>query len=151
MLTDPSSAGQVLTLTYPLAGNYGISDEDVESRRIQVRGLVVHEACELPSHWRSEMTLHEYLASQEAPGIAGVDTRALTRKLRSHGVMMARTPGGEPADEALARLRSLPAYGETDFVREVSTSEPYEWPVSPTQKAGLQSGRALRHFLFIAM
>ena len=68
MLTDPSYAGQVLVLTYPLAGNYGINAEDVESKRIQVRGLVVQEACDLPSHWRSEMTLHDYLAAQ---GVAG--------------------------------------------------------------------------------
>ncbi len=127
MLTDPSYAGQVLVLTYPLAGNYGISREDVESKRIQVRGLVVHEACELPSHWRSEMTLHEYLASQDIVGICGVDTRALTRKLRSFGVMMGTITRDETVDEALARLRSLPSYGETDFVRQVSTEKAYEW------------------------
>ena len=147
MLTDPSYAGQVLVLTYPLAGNYGINPADVESKRIQVRGLVVHEACELPSHWRSEMTLHEYLASQEVPGIAGVDTRALTRKLRSHGVMMGTITGGETAHEALAHLRSLPSYGETDFVREVSTSEPYEWPDPPGVRLQPDAGR--RHIVVI--
>src|SRR5881409_2669068 len=81
MLTDPSFAGQILVLTYPLAGNYGINREDVESKGIQVRGLVVHEACALPSHWHSDMTLHEYLASEGVPGVSGVDTRALTRRL----------------------------------------------------------------------
>jgi len=128
MLTDPSYAGQVLVLTYPLAGNYGINTEDVESKRIQVRGLVVHEACDLPSHWRSEMTLHEYLASEGVAGISGVDTRALTRRLRSAGVMMGTITAGETADEALSRLRSLPPYGETDYVREVTADAPYEWP-----------------------
>jgi carbamoyl-phosphate synthase small subunit len=127
MLTDPSFAGQVLVLTYPLAGNYGISPEDVESKRIQVRGLVVHEACELPSHWNSGMTLHEYLASENIPGIAGVDTRAITRKLRSGGVLMGTITTDETADEALARLRSASRYGETDLVRDVSTGEPYDW------------------------
>ena len=127
MLTDPSYAGQILVLTYPLAGNYGINPQDVESRRIQVRGLVVHEACDLPSHWRSEMTLHQYLASQGIVGIAGVDTRALTRKLRSVGVMMGTITADETAAEALARLRDLPRYDDTDFVREVSTEKPYEW------------------------
>ncbi len=142
MLTDPSFAGQILVLTYPLAGNYGINREDVESKRIQVRGLVVHEACELPSHWQSEMTLHEYLASQDIPAIAGVDTRALTRRLRSGGVLMGALTTDETAEQALARLRSRPAYGDTDFVAEVSTDEPYEWPVSsPTSKARLQPGR----------
>ena len=127
MLTDPSFAGQVLVLTYPLAGNYGINRETVESRRIQVRGLMVHETCEVPSHWGSDMTLHEYLTSQHIPAIAGVDTRALTRHLRTAGVMMGAITSEETADQALARLRSVPRYGETDFVREVSTDEPYEW------------------------
>jgi carbamoyl-phosphate synthase small subunit len=132
MLTDPSFAGQVLVLTYPLAGNYGINPEDVESKRIQVRGLVVHEACATPSHWRAEMTLHEYLASQGIPGIAGVDTRALTRRLRREGVAMGAITTDETPEEALARLRALPDYGSTDFVSEVSTDKPYEWP-SPDQ------------------
>ncbi len=127
MLTDPSFAGQVLVLTYPLAGNYGINREDVESKRIQVRGLVVHEACDLPSHWRSEMTLHEYLASEGIPGISGVDTRALTRRLRRGGVMMGTITADETADEALARLRTTPRYGEADLVHEVSTDAAYEW------------------------
>jgi carbamoyl-phosphate synthase small subunit len=127
MLTDPSFAGQVLVLTYPLAGNYGINRETVESKRIQVRGLVVHEACGLPSHWGSDMTLHEYLISQDIPGIAGVDTRALTRRLRTAGVMMGVLTSDETSEEALARLPSLPRYGESDLVREVSTDRPYEW------------------------
>jgi len=110
-----------------------------------VRGLVVHEACDLPSHWRSEMTLHEYLASEGIAGISGVDTRALTRRLRSAGVMMGTITSDETADEALARLRSLPSYGETDYVREVTAEESYEWPISPSSKAGLQSGRLRRH------
>ena len=128
MLTDPSFAGQVLVLTYPLAGNYGINGEDVESKRIQVRGLVVHQECEEPSHWRSEMTLGEYLASEGVPGIAGIDTRSLTRKLRSGGVLMGAITTDETVDEALARLRAAPRYGETDLVRDVSTGESYEWP-----------------------
>ena len=128
MLTDPSYAGQILTLTYPLAGNYGINGEDVESKRIQVRGLVVREACDLPSHWRSDMTLHEYLASQDVVGISGIDTRALTRRLRRAGVMMGTITVDETVEEALARLRSLPPYGETDYARQVTAGEPYDWP-----------------------
>ncbi len=127
MLTDPSFAGQVLVLTYPLAGNYGINGEDVESKRIQVRGLVVHEACDLPSHWRSEMTLHEYLLSEGVPGIAGIDTRALTRRLRTAGVMMGVVTTDETVEEALARLHMAPRYGDSDLVQEVSTDEPYRW------------------------
>ena len=134
MLTDPSYAGQILVLTYPLVGNYGINREDVESSRIQVRALVVREACPLPSHWASEMTLHEYLASQGVPGLEGVDTRALTRRLRSRGVMMGAIAIGESPEEALARLRSLPRYGTTDLVREVTTEEPYLWPEPPSPR-----------------
>src|SRR5947208_14724837 len=81
MLTDPSFAGQVLVLTYPLAGNYGIDGETVESKRIQVRGRIVHETCEGRCHWGSDMKLHEYLTSHDIPDIAGVDTRHLTRRL----------------------------------------------------------------------
>jgi carbamoyl-phosphate synthase small subunit len=128
MLTDPSFAGQVLVLTYPLAGNYGINGEDVESKRIQVRGLVVHEHCEKPSHWRSEMTLHEYLLSEGVPAISGIDTRALTRRLRSGGVMMGTITTDETAEEALARLGSAQRYDDTNLVEEVSTDHPFSWP-----------------------
>ncbi len=127
MLTDPSCAGQIVVLTYPLIGNYGINDIDIESKRIQVRGLVVREDCDLPSHWQSKGTLHEYLASQNITGIAGVDTRALTRRLRSAGVMMGTITADETPEEALARLRGLPSYGSVDFVREVTTDKPYDW------------------------
>ncbi len=146
MLTDPSFAGQVLVLTYPLAGNYGINREDVESRRIQVRGLVVHEECREPSHWDSDMTLHEYLVSEGIPGIAGVDTRALTRRLRTAGVMMGAITTDETTDEALARLSALPRYGEIDLVREVSTDKPYDWPSSPG--VGVRPDRS-RHVVVI--
>jgi carbamoyl-phosphate synthase small subunit len=126
-LTDPSCAGQILVFTYPLIGNYGINAFDVESKRIQARGLVVREDCDLPSHWQSKGTLHEYLASQGIPGIASVDTRALTRHLRSAGVMMGTITADETPEQALGRLRGLPAYGTVDFVRQVSTEEPYDW------------------------
>jgi carbamoyl-phosphate synthase small subunit len=136
MLTDPSFAGQVLVLTYPLAGNYGINGEDVESKRIQVRGLVVHEHCEKPSHWRSEMTLHEYLLSEAIPAIAGIDTRALTRRLRTAGVMMGTITADETAEEALARLRNAPRYDDTNLVEEVSTEQAYAWPRDTNGQAG---------------
>jgi carbamoyl-phosphate synthase small subunit len=127
MLTDPSFAGQILVLTYPLIGNYGINAFDVESKRVQVRGLVVREECDLPSHWQSKGTLHEHLASQGVAGIAGVDTRALTRRLRSAGVMMGTITADETSEEALARLRGMPDYGSVDFVRQVTTDKPYDW------------------------
>ncbi len=126
-LTDPSFAGQILVMTYPLQGNYGVNDFDTESRRVQVRGFVVREACALPSHWRSHGTLHDYLASNGIPGIEGVDTRALTRRLRSAGVMMGALTVESP-ERALARLRDLPRYDGTDFVKEVTAPQPFDWP-----------------------
>jgi carbamoyl-phosphate synthase small subunit len=136
MLTDPSYAGQILVLTYPLVGNYGVNALDVESRRIQVRGFVVREECPLPSHWQSTGTVHDYLASQGIPGLAGIDTRALTRRLRSAGVMMGTITCDETPEEALARLRGAPSYGSIDFVRRVSTEEPYDWqpPDTPSRR-----------------
>jgi carbamoyl-phosphate synthase small subunit len=127
-LTDPSFAGQVLVMTYPLSGNYGINRVDVESNRIQVSGMVVREHCDLPSHWQSEMTLHEYLTQNNVPGLSGVDTRALTRRLRISGVMMGIMARDGSPDEALRRLREAPRYGDTDFVRRVSTDQRYDWP-----------------------
>jgi carbamoyl-phosphate synthase small subunit len=139
MLTDPSYAGQILVLTYPLVGNYGVNALDVESRRIQVRGFVVREECPLPSHWQSTGTVHDYLVSQDIPGLAGVDTRALTRRLRSVGVMMGTITADETPEEALARLRAAPSYGSIDFVRRVSTEQPYDW----------QSPDAARHRIVV--
>ena len=125
VLTDPSYAGQLVTLTYPLVGNYGINSEDFESRRIQVSGLIVREHCDMPSHGSSERTIHEFLESQGIPGISGVDTRAITRRLRSSGVMMGAI-AADP-DAGLARLSAAPSYGELDHVRTVTTATGYEW------------------------
>ena len=130
MLTDPSYAGQLVTLTFPLVGNYGISDQHFESRRIQVRGLIVREHCDLPSHGLSRRTLHEYLLSQGIPGLSGVDTRAITRRLRSRGVMMGIITQ-DPPESALARLAEITPYGDVDFVRTVTTEQNYHWVDSP--------------------
>jgi len=126
-LTDPSFAEQILVMTYPLQGNYGINEYDAESRRVQVRAFVVREDCATPSHWRSKRTLRDYLLENEIPAIAGVDTRALTRRLRTSGVMMGTVTRDETTDEALARLRELPPYGSTDLVPWVSTRRPYTY------------------------
>lgn len=132
ILTDPSYAGQIVMLTYPLIGNYGIDPETVESRKIQVGGLVVREDCDLPSHWNSEATVAQFLASQGISGIAGVDTRAVTRRLRSKGVMMGMITREDP-QSALARLNALPDYDSVNFVSEVTTPCPYTWePTEPS-------------------
>lgn len=130
MLTDPSFAGQIVVPTYPMIGNYGINEQDTESARIQVAGFAVREACEIPSHGGSVQTLDEYLRSQGISGIAGIDTRALVRRLRSHGVMMGTIAQGDSPQEALARLRQMPRYDSVDFVKEVTTKTAYEWEPS---------------------
>jgi carbamoyl-phosphate synthase small subunit len=135
ILTDPSYAGQIVVPTYPLIGNYGINGEDAESARIQVTGFVVRQWCDQPSHTLSEHTLHEYLAAQGVPGVSGVDTRALTRKLRTRGVMMGILAVGIGPDEAKSLLRKAPTYGTVDFVQRVSTREPYHWP-QPAEAQG---------------
>jgi len=127
MLTDPSFAGQILVPTYPLIGNYGINESDFESRQIQVRGLTVREYCSQPSHWQSTRTLHEFLLAYGIPGISDVDTRALTRRLRSSGVMMGILSSEMTAEEALKELKSLPRYDSVNFVHQVSTEKAYEW------------------------
>jgi carbamoyl-phosphate synthase small subunit len=125
MLTDPSFAGQIVVPTYPMIGNYGINSRDAESSRIQVAGFVVREHCDRPSHAESESTVDEYLRSQDVPGLWGIDTRALTRRLRTRGVMMGAL--GSSAEAATEQLRAAVAYGETDLVRAVSTDHSYHW------------------------
>jgi carbamoyl-phosphate synthase small subunit len=126
-LTDPSYAGQVLVMTYPIQGNYGTNGRDDESRRVQVSGFVVREYCEAPSHHLLRQTLDQYLSERGVPAIAGVDTRALTRRLRSAGVMMGAVTQEAP-DAALRRLQDLPRYGSIDLVPQVSSPKAFAWP-----------------------
>jgi carbamoyl-phosphate synthase small subunit len=126
-LTDPSYRGQILCLTYPLVGNYGVPSYDAvsdnlplyfESECIQVRGLVVHEVCEFPSHHQSVRTLGEWLRHEEIPGIYGVDTRRLARILRERGVMLGAIIVGESVEEIDAT--SIPNPNQSDLVKEVT-------------------------------
>ncbi len=127
MLTDPSYAGQILIPTYPLIGNYGTNDEDDESRRIQVKGFVVREECDLPNHYLNNRTIHAYLAAGGVPGIWGVDTRAITRRLRSAGVMMGMITSTKTPAQALEAIKNAPDYGSIDFVKDVTAESPYQW------------------------
>ena len=129
MLTDPSFAGQIVVPTYPMIGNYGINRRDAESARVRVAGFVVREHCELPSHALSVETVDGYLRSAGVPGLWGVDTRALTRRLRTRGVMMGAL--GPSAAEASALLAAARSYGETDHVGEVTAPEPFRWGDGP--------------------
>lgn len=127
VLTDPSYAGQIVVMTYPLIGNYGINVEDLESERVQVAGFVVREFCEKPSHFRAQKTLREFLSDHRVPAIAEVDTRSLVRKLRVYGVMMGALGINRDSDELFELLRRSPRYDEMDFVQLVTTSQFHLW------------------------
>jgi carbamoyl-phosphate synthase small subunit len=135
MLTDPSYAGQILVLTYPLIGNYGVNDAFFESKQVQVRGLVVREHCPMPSHWQSTGSLPEFLQANGIPGISGVDSRALTRHLRSAGVMMGILTSEMTPEEALQELKGLPRYDSTDFVKQVAIDKKYQWGLTADDAA----------------
>ena len=128
-LTDPSYAGQMLVMTYPIQGNYGTNRRDDESSRIQVNAFIVREYCEHPSERLNTGTLHQYLSQRGVPGLSEVDTRALTRRLRVSGVMMGALTSGDP-QRALERLRDSSRYGSTDLVPAVSAQSPFAWPPS---------------------
>lgn len=121
-ITDPSYRGQILVFTHPLIGNYGVSEDQFESDRVQVEAVVVYEATQ-PNHYKSTMSLDEWLKSAGVPGIARVDTRYLVLKLREYGVMMGAV-GQEPPEELLERIRRSPRYDEVDYASMVSPKEP---------------------------
>jgi carbamoyl-phosphate synthase small subunit len=130
-LTDPSYHRQVVVMTAPHVGNTGVNDEDPESKRIWVAGYVVRDPARVPSSWRAKRTLDEELAAQGVVGIAGIDTRALTRHLRERGAMRVGIFSGDAiADEdtLLARVRQAPQMKGADLSAEVATTEPYVVP-----------------------
>ncbi len=128
VLTDPSYRGQIVAMTYPLIGNYGINSLDQESRSPHVRGFVIEELSEAPSNWRSEMSLDEYLRKWDIPGVQGIDTRALTRHLRTRGAMKAcLTTEKMSIQQAVQRAADGEGVIGMEYVREVSTPEIYQW------------------------
>jgi carbamoyl-phosphate synthase small subunit len=128
VLTDPSYRGQIVTMTYPLIGNYGTGSEDSESSHPQVSGFVIEELSRIQSSWRSGESLPDYLKKHGIKAIGGIDTRSLTRHLRTQGAMRACicTDGSDEAT-AVARAKGAPGLEELDLVGEVSTKSPYEW------------------------
>jgi carbamoyl-phosphate synthase small subunit len=128
ILTDPSYAGQIVTLTYPHAGNTGINGEDVESRQIHAAGLVIRDLPRVTSNWRSTQDLSSYLRDAGVLGICGLDTRKLTRTLREHGAQNGCLMAGSvDAEEALRRARAAPSMAGLDLAKVVSCGKPYEW------------------------
>ena len=128
VLTDPSYRGQIVAMTYPLIGNYGTNALDQESCEPHVRGFVIEELSQVPSNWRSEAPLEDYLQRWEIPGVQGIDTRALTRHLRERGAMKAcLTSEALSEKEAVAQAIEGEGVIGMDYVREVSTAGSYQW------------------------
>ena len=128
ILTDPSYKGQIVTMTYPLIGNYGINHVDVESRQPHVAGFIIKELSPVTSNYRSDMTLHEYLAKSNILGIEGIDTRALTRRLRIRGSMRGVLSTEILDDVALvARAKGAAQMLGADWVKAVKPTECYPW------------------------
>ena len=152
VLTDPSYSGQIVTMTCPEIGNYGVSPEDVESRVPQVAGFIVREESPIASNWRSEGTLRDYLVANRIVAISDIDTRALTRKLRSGGVMRGVIMTGKALDPAalVTRARSLPAMEGSDLVRAVTCQEAFDWPQEDPDEFGIAIVRRSKRRLKVA-
>src|SRR6187402_3309946 len=134
ILTDPSYKGQIVTMTYPLIGNYGVNEQDVESWRPHVAGFVIRELSPVVSNWRADYTLAEYLEKNGIPGIQDIDTRALTKKLRVSGAMKGFISTEKVSDkEAIDRALNWQGLVGVDYVKEVTHREPFLWDVKDQQ------------------
>ena len=136
ILTDPSYKGQIVTMTYPLIGNYGINTQDVESWRPHAAGFVIRELSPMVSNWRADKSLAQYLEENGIPGIQGVDTRALTKKLRVRGALNGIiSTEGLSDTEALDRAKNWPGLVGVDYVKEVTHKEAFAWDPKDEQSA----------------
>ncbi len=136
ILTDPSYKGQIVTMTYPLIGNYGVNQQDVESWQPHVSGFVVRELSPVVSNWRADSSLGEYLERNGIPGIQGIDTRALTKKLRTSGALKGFISTREVSEsEAVAQAQNWPGLLGVDYVREVTHQKPFLWDPEDQQSA----------------
>jgi carbamoyl-phosphate synthase small subunit len=139
ILTDPSYKGQIVTMTYPLIGNYGVNQQDVESWRPHVAGFVIRELSPVFSNWRADFSLAEYLEKNGIPGLQGIDTRALTKKLRVRGAMNGFiSTEGVSEEEAVARAKKWPGLIGIDYVKEVTHKEPFLWDQKDVQSANFK-------------
>ncbi len=138
VLTDPSYTGQMVCMTYPLMGNYGITAEDMESAGIHAEAFLVKECCKEPSNWRSTMSLPDFLMKHGTPGVEGLDTRALTRHLRLNGAMRGIISTREKDKEALRqKALGLPTMKGRNLVPRVAATAPYAWYDNAPQPASL--------------
>ncbi|HKX28011.1 MAG TPA: glutamine-hydrolyzing carbamoyl-phosphate synthase small subunit [Blastocatellia bacterium] len=145
ILTDPSYAGQIVTMTYPLIGNYGINSEDAESRRPFVEGFVVREYSEISSNWRAGMSLDEYLKLHGIVGISEIDTRALVRHIRDKGAMRACISAVDLNEASLVeKARNSPSMVGRNLVDEVTCGDPYDWAAIKDEQRTLDPVSKLR-------
>src|SRR6476469_1202386 len=146
ILTDPSYAGQIVTMTCPEIGNYGIAPEDGESRQPQVAGFIVRDESPIASNWRADSTLRDYLVRNNVVAISDIDTRALTRVLRSAGVMRGVIATGDVDPRHLVeKARDLAPMEGSDLVRGVTCEAPFDWtPSTPDEVAPYPQRRARR-------
>ena len=152
VLTDPSYSGQIVTMTCPEIGNYGISAEDVESRAPQVAGFIIRDESPVASNWRSDMTLREYLVANKIVAISDIDTRALTRQLRSGGVMRGVIATGAQLDPnaLIERARTVRPMEGSDLVRGVTSEHAFDWPEEDPGEFGVTPDRLPKTRLRIA-
>jgi carbamoyl-phosphate synthase small subunit len=151
VITDPSYKGQIVTMTYPLIGNYGINDEDRESAGIHLEGFIVKEYQAHPSNWRMTKSLKSFLDDHGKIGIEGIDTRALTRRLRMAGAMKGIiSTESANLESLLATLRDYPGLVGRDLVREVTCSTPYQWERNAVRADGIAPDKP-QHKLRVAV
>jgi carbamoyl-phosphate synthase small subunit len=152
ILTDPSYAGQIVTMTCAEIGNYGVSSDDIESRRPQVAGFIIRDESPVASNWRAESTLRDYLVKHGIVAISDIDTRALTRQLRSGGVMRGVIATG-PALEVRAlidRANAIPMMEGSDLVRQVTSEQAFDWPAEDPDEFGIVPERRPKRRLKVA-
>jgi len=152
VLTDPSYAGQIVTMTCPEIGNYGVSHNDVESRAPQVAGFIMRDESPVASNWRAEHTLREYLVDNRIVAISDIDTRALTRHLRSGGVLRGVIATGDGIDpkELVERARAIPPMEGSDLVQGVTSARAFDWPQEDPGEFGVDPARVAKRRLKIA-
>ena len=154
VMTDPSYSGQIVTFTYPELGNTGVNPEDEESYKPHIKGVIARNITEIPSNWRSSKTLPEYLIEHKIIGIYGIDTRDLTRKLRSSGAMNGAISSEilDP-EQLLIQLQAVPSMAGLNLVKDITTKEVYEWtePTSPEWEFSHRTNLSDEKFTVVAV
>src|SRR5829696_5250276 len=152
VLTDPSYSGQIVTMTCAEIGNYGVAEADVESRKPQVAGFIIRDESPVASNWRSQGTLRDYLVSNDIVAISDIDTRELTRKLRSGGVMRGVVATGNQLDERalIERAQSIPRMEGSDLVRGVTAEAAFDWPAEDPDEFDIKLERRAKRRLKVA-